>query len=303
VQKSANIGGKCYMGGFDNSAQTTRKTFGGFKSGCTYKFSVVVDTWASVDNEKITVTVGGKSTEMQSRQHNSCNNGWSQHPYGTGRQLGISGSGNHGWQDCYKPFETTFIANDKTVEVEMNMAVNQGANDEGWGFHDLKFEKQHCKKPQTPSTITDTPEGWSNTKSGVKDGKTYMGAWDYRHQTVSKTFEGFQAGCQYTWNFVLDGYASVDNEPIRATVQGSSYSIGNRHWNSCSNGWQTYPRGFGGFLGAGTNWPADCYKNNAFTFTANAFTVDVSIYFGLNQGLGDEGWGFHDMSFTKGSCR
>jgi hypothetical protein len=142
--KHAAKDGIVYMGGFDRGQQTVTKSFD-LIPGVQYKLSVVLDTWASVDNEPMKIKAAEKELTVQSRAHNVCNNGWTAYPAGTGRFLGSSGSGAYDWQDCWKNVELMFTApaSGKT-HVEMYSGIDQHANDEAWGWHDLKLEPLNC---------------------------------------------------------------------------------------------------------------------------------------------------------------
>jgi hypothetical protein len=134
------------MGAFDNNDQRITKTFEGLSAGCTYKWKAVIDTWASVDNEKITLKVNDEATDFTSRTHNQCNNDWTEYAHNYGAKVGSGGSSNSGWKDCWKNFEKQFVVPaDGKAHVDMYMAINQGISDEGWGWHDMVFEKVSCR--------------------------------------------------------------------------------------------------------------------------------------------------------------
>jgi len=101
------VDGKCYMGAFDNQNKRITKTFSGLQAGCTYKWKAVIDTWASVDNEKMILTVNGAATNFQTRPHHQCSNGWTEYANDFGDKVGSHGSSNGGWKDCWKNFENS----------------------------------------------------------------------------------------------------------------------------------------------------------------------------------------------------
>jgi uncharacterized protein (DUF2141 family) len=295
-----DIDGKCFMGAFDYNNKRVTKTFTGLSPGKTYKWSAVIDTWASVDNEQMVFTINGQANNFQSRSHNSCNNGWTEYPNDFGDKVGSHGSANGGWKDCYKNFETTFVApSNGKAEVDMYMAIDQHINDEGWGWHDMKFTRLDA--------VADDCEGWSVGTHHDIDGKCYMGAFDYNNKKVTKTFSGLKAGCTYKWKAVIDTWASVDNEQMKFTVNGQATNFQSRSHNSCNNGWTEYPNDFGDKVGshgsANGGWK-DCWKNFETEFTPTADgKANVEMYMAIDQHINDEGWGWHDMVFEKLSCR
>jgi tyrosinase len=158
VGATKTISGTCYMGAFDQHHKKVAKTFSGLSPGCTYKWTAVIDTYASVDNEDMVFTVNGQANMFKSRPATSCNNGWTHHTYGFGKQLGSGGSGQHNWQDCYKNFEASFVApKDGKAHIQMYMGINQHINDEAWGWHDMVLEKTTCKPvPSRPTEDLET---------------------------------------------------------------------------------------------------------------------------------------------------
>jgi hypothetical protein len=300
VNTKHDVNGKCFMGAFDANNQKISKSFTGeLTPGATYRWSAVIDTWASVDNEPMKFTVNGQSTHVRSRSHNSCNHGWSQYPHNFGAKVGSGGSGQHDWKDCWKSFETTFVADySGKAKVEMYMAMDQDLRDEGWGWHDMKFTRL--------DGVADNCNGWSvNTKHNV-DGKCYMGAFDGNSKKVTKTFRGLEAGCTYKMHAVIDTWASVDSEGMRFTVNGKAMDFPSRPHNSCNNGWTEYPHDFGDRVGshgsAVGDWK-DCWKSFEMEFDANTNgEAQVEMSMAMDQHVNDEGWGWHDMVMEKTSC-
>jgi hypothetical protein len=138
------VDGTTYMGAYTTN-QHPKKTFSGLESGCTYKMSAVIDTWASTDNERMDFTINGHTTNFAGRSGGSCNNGWTAYPHAFGVKIGSPGSANGGWPDCWKPFSTTFKAPaNGLAEVKMHIAVDQHINDEAWGWHDMIIEQMSC---------------------------------------------------------------------------------------------------------------------------------------------------------------
>jgi tyrosinase len=301
VDKRRMIDNTCHIGAFDNNNQRVTKTFSGLTGGCHYKWSAVIDTYASVDNEAMTFTVNGQAHNFNSRPATTCSDGWSEYPAGFGQKLGSSGSGRHGWKDCYKDFEAEFIAPASgKANVDMFMAINQNINDEGWGWHDMQFEMIKC------GTIVDDCTGWSAAASHHIGSSCYMGAFDMHNKKVSKTFSGLSPGCTYKWTAVIDTYASVDSEGMTFTVNGKAHNFGSRPAGDCNNGWSHHPYGFGRQLGSGGSghhgWQ-DCYKNFETTFVApQDGKARIQMYMAINQHINDEGWGWHDMVLEKMSC-
>jgi len=161
--------GKTYMGAYCNGQTTVTKTFN-LVGGVSYTWSVVFDTWASVDNEAITLKANDQSFNVGSRPCCSCDNGWTEYPDNgaTGQSLGSGGSGKHSWKDCYKAVENTFTApSNGIVNIEMSMNINQDISDEGWGFHDMKFEPLDCPEPQKPGPVADDWNLVFQTGSGL----------------------------------------------------------------------------------------------------------------------------------------
>jgi hypothetical protein len=310
VDKHADVDGKCFMGAFDNNNQRVTKTFSGLSAGCTYKWSAVIDTWASVDNEQITLTINGDATNVPSRSAGDCNsnNGWTEYPHDFGDKVGSHGSSNGGWKDCWKNFEKEFVVPaDGKANVDMYMAINQGINDEGWGWHDMKFQRLSCPGGHNVNQKDDCT-GWSVDKHADVDGKCYMGAFDNSNQRITKTFSGLAAGCTYKWKAVIDTWASVDNEQITLTVNGDATNFDSRAHNSCTNGWTEYPDDFGDKVGShgssnvAWGWK-DCWKNFEKEFVVPADgKANVDMYMAINQDINDEGWGWHDMEFEKMHC-
>lgn len=292
--------GMTYMGAYSNGQTKVTKTFN-LVGGVTYKWSVVFDTWASVDSEAITLKANDQTFSVVSRRHNVCENGWTQYSDNgaTGRLLGSTGSGKHDWKDCYKAVENTIkVPSNGIVNIEMSMNINQGISDEGWGFHDMKFDPQDCPVPNK-----DTHEGWSNPKHAIVDGVTYMGAYSQNEKTTKKTFN-LLGGVTYKWSLVFDTWASVDNEAITLKANDQTFSVGSRRHNVCDNGWTEYPDNgaTGQKLGSGGSgkhdWK-DCYKavENTITAPSNG-VVNVEVSMNINQAISDEAWGFHDMKFS-----
>jgi uncharacterized protein (DUF2141 family) len=244
----------------------------------------------------MTFTVNGQSSHFQSRPHNSCSNGWNQYPHDFGDKVGSHGSGQHDWKDCWKHFETTFVAPyDGKANVEMHMAIDQHLNDEGWGWHHMRFTRL--------DGVADDCSGWSVGTTHKVDGKCYMGALDVNNQRATKTFSGLNPGSTYRWSAVIDTWASVDNEPMKFTVNGQSTHVRSRSHNSCNHGWSQYPHNFGAKVGSGGSgqhdWK-DCWKSFETTFVADySGKAKVEMYMAMDQHLNDEGWGWHDMKFTR----
>jgi len=162
------IDGKCYMGAFDSSNRRITKTFSGLQAGCTYKWKAVIDTWASVDNEKMILTVNGAATNFKTRGAGDCANGWTEYPNDFGDKVGSHGSATS-WKDCWKNFEKEFIVPDSgNADVVMYFAIDQNIHDEGWGWHDMMFKKVSCPggtpAPQTQEWVQQT-----NTQCGSTD--------------------------------------------------------------------------------------------------------------------------------------
>jgi hypothetical protein len=175
AKAGVDVDGTCYMGAFDNADQQITKTFSGLSASCTYKWSAVIDTWASVDNEKITLKVNGQEHDVPSRGAGNCNNGWTEYANNFGAKVGCGGSANGGWKDCWKNFDATFVAPASgKADVDMKMAINQALNDEGWGWHSMKFQRLSC--PGGGGVNTDDCNGWkrANGQEATKhdvDGK------------------------------------------------------------------------------------------------------------------------------------
>jgi len=172
IDKKHMIDGTCFMGAYDYTQKTIKKTFKGLGAGCTYKWKAVIDTWASVDNEQMKFSINGHAHNFQSRGCCSCNNGWTEYPHDYGDKVGSHGSHHGGWKDCWKNFEAEFVAPaNGEAEVEMFMAIDQHINDEGWGWHDMVFEKVSCPVPEkkfpgqcscTMTADNDIDEVWVN---------------------------------------------------------------------------------------------------------------------------------------------
>jgi len=306
VDKHADVDGTCFMGAFDNSGNRVTKSFSGLSPMCTYKWSAVIDTWASVDNEAITLSVNGQAHNVQSRGAGSCNNGWTEYPHDFGDKVGSHGSANGGWKDCWRNFDATFVAPASgKADVDMYMAINQGISDEGWGWHNMKFQRLSC--PGGGGESTDDCSGWSVDVKHDVDGKCFMGAFDNTNRVNSKTFSGLSAGCTYKWKAVIDTWASVDNEKITLTVNNDATDFQSRAHNSCGNGWTEYPDDFGDKVGSHGSQHGgfkDCWKNFEKEFVVPADgKAHVEMKMLLDQNINDEGWGWHDMEFEKMSCR
>jgi hypothetical protein len=302
-----DVDGTCYMGAFDNSHQRITKTFSGFRPGCTYKWTAVIDTWASVDNEQMILTVNGDETNFQTRGAGACSNGWTEYENDFGDKVGSHGSSNGGWKDCWKNFEKDFIVpEDGNANVDMYFAINQHINDEGWGWHDMRFERLSCPSMPSIDKLDDDCSGWSVGTHHNVDGKCFMGAFDNNHQRITKTFSGLQAHCTYKWKAVIDTWASVDNEQMILTVNGDETNFQTRGHNACSNGWTEYAHDFGdkvGSHGSSNGGWKDCWKNFEKDFVVpEDGNANVDMYFAINQHINDEGWGWHDMTFEKVSC-
>jgi hypothetical protein len=307
VDKHVDVDGTCYMGAFDNSNQRITKSFTGLRPSCTYKWSAVIDTWASLDNEQITLTVNGQGHDFPSRGAGSCDNGWTEYPDDFGDKVGSHGSSNNGWKDCWKNFESVFVAPASgKADVDMYMAINQDITDEGWGWHNMNFQRLSC--PVLGGDQEDDCNGWSVDQHADVDGKCYMGAFDNSNQRITKIFSGLSAGCTYKWSAVIDTWASVDNEQITLTVNGDATDVpsrvGSDDCNSSTNGWTEYPQDFGDKVGShGSSWAKDCWKNFEKEFVVPADgKANVDMYMAINQDINDEGWGWHDMKFQRLSC-
>jgi hypothetical protein len=150
------VDGICYLGPFAQDEKTVKKTFTGLSPGCSYKWTAIIDTYASVDSEQMSFTVNDHSHEFSSRSATTCSNGWSEYPAGFRTRLGMD-EANANWKDCYKPFEATFDATaDGKAVISMHMAIDQHLADEGWGWHSMKFELQSCVDAQRFKVNTDT---------------------------------------------------------------------------------------------------------------------------------------------------
>jgi hypothetical protein len=304
TQKTAQRDGICYMGAFDNSAQTVTKTFGGLTPGCSYSWRAEIDTYASVDGEPMVFTVNKQPFLFSSRHAGACNNGWIEYPNDFGDFVGSHGSAHSGWKDCHKTFAAEFIAPASgAAEIEMHMAIDQAINDEGWGWHSMEFERGSCA---SHNRVVDDCTGWSVDKKASHEGICYMGAFDNSQQTVTKTFERLAAGCTYKWSAVIDTWASVDNEKMKFSVNGQDFEFTSRTHNACDNGWTEYPHDFGNVVGSHGSqhgdWK-DCYKTFEKTFIVPVDgKAHVTMHMDINQDINDEGWGWHSMVFEKQSC-
>jgi len=292
------VDGTCYLGAFDN--KEVKKTFSGLNPTCTYKWSAMIDTWASVDNEPMTFTLNGQSHSFGTRGAGDCANGWTQYPHSFGTKVGSPGSAHGAWKDCYKKFETEFIAPPTGIaEVTMHAALNQHINDEAWGFHDMSFELVKC------GTVVDDGQGWSVGNKHMVDGTLYLGAFSM-NQHPRKVFSGLSEGCTYKMSAVIDTWASTDNERMDFTINGQKFNFGGRSGGSCNNGWKEYPHAFGVKVGspgsANKGWP-DCFKEFSATFKApETGLADVTMHVAVDQHINDEAWGWHNMVIEQMSC-
>lgn len=152
------------------------------------------------------------------------------------------------------------------------------------------------------ASVKDTPDGWSNTKHATHDGVTYMGLFAHGQKLITKEFK-LLGGVTYKWKFVFDTWASVDMEPITLKANDQSFPIQSRIYHTCNNGWSEYPTGWGQKVGGFPNYYKDCFKNieNTFKAPANGI-VTVTIGMAIDQGVDNEGWGFHNMEFEPQDC-
>merc|ERR1719330_188947 len=148
------IDNKCYMGAFDQTNRRITKTFSGLQAGCTYKWKAVIDTWSSVDNEKMILSVNGDGTTFQTRGSGGCSNGWTQYAMKFGTKAGCTAS-NHGWKDCWKNFEKDFVVPDSgNADIDMYFEIDQAMSDECWGWHDMTFTRVSCPGDSALPTYT-----------------------------------------------------------------------------------------------------------------------------------------------------
>jgi len=153
--------------------------------------------------------------------------------------------------------------------------------------------------------VQDSYEDWSNTKHAVKDGVVYMGGFDRGQQTVSKTFN-LIPGVEYKLSVVLDTWASVDKEEMKIKAHDKELKVTSRAATNCGNEWTAYPYGTGTFVGSsgsGThNWQ-DCWRSVEMSFTAPASgKTHVEMFAGIDQHIGDEAWGWHDLKLEPVNC-
>lgn len=143
---------------YDNTQQTVEKDIN-LSPGVNYKWTAVIDTWASVDNEPmrfcaISEEFGEVCDDFSTRSHNSCNNGWTEHPTNFGTQVNSPGSSHASFKDCYKDFEKTITGpTSGNVKIRMYMAIDQARSDEAWGWHDMKLEPTACPPEKKPFAL------------------------------------------------------------------------------------------------------------------------------------------------------
>jgi len=153
------VDNKCWMGAFDNQNKRITKTFDGLQAGCTYKWKAVIDTWSSVDNENMVLTINGDGTTIPMRGSGGCSNGWTQYPMREGTKVGCTASA-HGWKDCWRNFEKDFVVPDSgNANVDMYFNIDQAMSDECWGWHDMSFTKVSCPGDPAPPA-----HEWGGTK-------------------------------------------------------------------------------------------------------------------------------------------
>jgi hypothetical protein len=139
---------------YDKTMPTLEKTIS-LLPGVNYKWTAVIDTWASVDNEPmrfcaVSAEFGEDCEDFSSRVHNQCDNGWTQYSVNFGRQVGSPKSSSN-WVDCFEEFEKIITGPASgSVTLRMHMALNQDRDDEAWGWHDMKMVPTSCPLVMTP---------------------------------------------------------------------------------------------------------------------------------------------------------
>jgi hypothetical protein len=214
---------------YDIGQKTVEKTIH-LLPGVNYKWTAVIDTWASVDNEPmkfcaVSAEFGEDCDDFTSRPHNACSNGWTEHPANFGTQVGSPGSSNSGWKDCYKDFEKTITGPaDGTVTLRMFMDINQERADEAWGWHNMKLEPTSCPTVHVPFELASASEissrnamlaaGWSWTGCPVDyhGGDNLLnGIWCHSEAQMHLKVPplGGTGTCTATWS---NGYGGVGGE-------------------------------------------------------------------------------------------
>jgi len=129
----------------------------------------VIDTWSSVDNENMVLTINNVGTTIPMRGSGGCSNGWTQYPMKYGTKVGCTASA-HGWKDCWRNFEKDFVVPDSgNAAVDMYFNIDQAMGDECWGWHDMTFEKQSC------------PDDTQASASSVAQGTIAMVNTEFNH--------------------------------------------------------------------------------------------------------------------------
>jgi hypothetical protein len=144
-----------YIGAFDHGQKSVTKVVT-LLPGVKYKWSVVMDTYATVDWEEMFIKAGDEKFTIPTRGPWACADGWTQHPKGFGTLVGVGYSATvssaHPGIDCWRKVEQIITAPASgKVALEMSMKIDQEVNNEAWGFHSMEFEPVECPSPPTPA--------------------------------------------------------------------------------------------------------------------------------------------------------
>jgi len=188
-----------------------------------------MDTYATVDNEVMFIKADEQRFEIPTRGPWECGDGWTQHPKGFGTLVGSTYSANARGIDCWRLVEQTITAPASgKVVLEMSMAIDQGVNNEAWGFHSMQFEPVQCPSPPTPAQEpVSLTEGYKNpgvSQTALANGQIAFttGGWSKASAfgkwiNADDVIRGVEFKCPDPTSHILAGITNAD------IVAGNSY--------------------------------------------------------------------------------